>query len=225
MVIVGYFVLIRKAKEDSVSSKRDLKKAFYLFLPVLIAPLIDFIGRNFLTFILPEFFLMIGMFVSILMALRLSDFTLRKIKSISREMKIWRFPLLIFAMFFFLEVFKLSGVAEEISMFSFPLIIFIIFGFFLGFATGRTEVPMSILIPLYFTQFGLTVMPLYDFALIYSATFLGYVITPIHPCVAYSINYFNTNYKDTFKELILPTIICLGFILLAYLLSIPFNQI
>ncbi|MEJ2248403.1 MAG: DUF401 family protein [Candidatus Lokiarchaeota archaeon] len=225
MFIVGYFTMIRKTKEKIVNHTRDIKGALYLLIPVLIAPLIDFLGRTFVPFIIPEAFLLVGLIISIGIGLWMAGFSLLKVKTISKEMKIWRFPLLIIGMFLFLNVFKSSRVAIEISALSFPLIIFIIFGFFLGFATGRTEVPMSILIPLFFVQFGFSVMPLFDFSLIYTATFLGYLITPIHPCVAYSINYFNTNYKETLKELLLPTIICLGIVFLVYFLSIPFNQI
>ncbi|MHA1509806.1 MAG: DUF401 family protein, partial [Promethearchaeota archaeon] len=78
------------------------------------------------------------------------------------------------------------------------------------------QVPFSILIPIYLIQNGITTMILMDFVFLYCATFLGYLITPIHPCLAYSINYFKTDYKSAFKQLIIPTIICFSMVLACY---------
>jgi len=94
--------------------------------------------------------------------------------------------------------------------------------FILGFSTGRAQLPLTILIPIYLTQYGLTVFPIFDFVLIYSATFLGYIITPLHPCVSYSYQYFKTNYKDAFKYLALPTFISFVVMLLLSLITFLF---
>ena len=110
-------------------------------------------------------------------------------------MKVWRFPLLIVSMFLFLEVFIASGVPDQIASVDLPFILFLILAFILGFATGRAQLPFTILIPIYLTQYGLTVFPIFEFALLYSVTFLGYIITPLHPCVSYTYQYFKTSYK------------------------------
>ena len=65
-------------------------------------------------------------------------------------------------------------------------------GFFLGFATGRVQLPSTILIPIYLSQYAIGSMPVFEFALLYFAVFMGYISTPIHPCVAYSLKYFKT---------------------------------
>ncbi|MHA2129968.1 MAG: DUF401 family protein, partial [Promethearchaeota archaeon] len=62
----------------------------------------------------------------------------------------------------------------------------ILIGFFLGFATGRIQLPVSIVIPIYLAQFTALTMPLIDFVFIYASISLGYLITPLHPCVSYS---------------------------------------
>jgi hypothetical protein len=83
----------------------------------------------------------------------------------------------------------------------------ILLGFFLGFATGRIQLPISILIPIYLVQFTTPTMPLLDFIFIYTSISLGYLITPIHPCVSYSTEFFETNFLKVVKILGKPIII------------------
>lgn len=150
--------------------------------------------------------------------MKFANMRLISIKNLAKKMKIWRFPLLILAMFWFLNVFIRSGVAEEIGSLNLSFILFIFFGFSLGFATGRILVPLTILAPIYLVQFTVSTMPLMEFIFLYYSVFLGYIITPIHPCVAYSTNYFETNYKDVAKRLAIPTFLCFGLLLSLYTL-------
>lgn len=216
MMIVGYFALLRQVEKKEEKNIRDLKRVFINLIPIVIAPIIDFFGRTFLNFSIPEIFLLIGLFLSIWIALKFAEMPFSSIKSIAKKMKVWRFPLLILAMFLFLEIFIKSGVPEDIGALELPFIILICTGFFLGFALGRVQLPISILIPIYLIQYALTSMPLLDFVFLYFATFLGYLITPLHPCLAYSIQYFKTNYKDAFKSIGIPTFICFGLSLIIY---------
>jgi len=218
MVFIGYFILVKNLKTNENPSERDLKKVFHNMIPIIIAPLIDFIGRTFFKVVIPEIFLLIGLIVSLGIALKFANMKITSIKNIAKKMKIWRFPLLIFAMFWFLDVFIRSGVAEEIGSLNLSFILFILLGFFLGFATGRIQLPISILIPVYLSQYITTIMPLMELIFLYCSIFLGYLITPIHPCVAYSTNYFKTNYKNVIKHLAIPTFLCFGLFLLLYTL-------
>jgi integral membrane protein (TIGR00529 family) len=185
MWLVGYFTLIKDVSPFSNQGERDLKRAFHNIIPIIIAPIIDFIGRTFFNFSVPEIFLLIALIFSIWIGLRFGGLKLSSIKSIAKRMKIWRFPLIIFSMFIFLEVFILSGAPEEISSLNLSVFLLILIGFFLGFATGRIQLPVSILLPIYLVQNAVIIMPLLDFIFIYVSVSLGYLITPIHPCVAY----------------------------------------
>ncbi|MFX0025877.1 MAG: DUF401 family protein [Candidatus Hermodarchaeota archaeon] len=216
MVSIGYFILVKNVKTNKDSSERDLKKVFHNMIPIIIAPLIDFIGRTFFNQVIPEIFLLIGLIVSLGIALKFANMKITHIKSIAKQMKLWRFPLLIFAIFWFLDVFNRSGVAAEIGGLNLSFILFILLAFFLGFATGRIQLPLSILIPIYLSQYFTTVMPLMELIFLYCSIFLGYIITPIHPCVAYSTNYFKTNYKNVIKYLAIPTFLCFSLLLFIY---------
>ena len=152
MIIIGYFTLLRQVEKTEEINTRDLKRVFINLIPIVIAPIIDFFGRTFLNLSIPEIFLLIGLCLSIWVALKFAEMPFSTIKSIAKKMKIWRFPLLIFAMFLFLEIFIKSGVPEDIGALELPFILLICIGFFLGFALGRVLLPISILIPIYLNQ-------------------------------------------------------------------------
>lgn len=212
MWIVGYYTMVKDLSPFSEQGERDLKRAFHNLLPIILAPIVDFIGRTFFNLQVPEIFLLVGLVFSIWIALRFGKMKFSNVKKISIKMKIWRYPFIIFAMFMFLEVFVLSGAPEEIGSLDLSVFLFILIGFFLGFATGRIQLPISILIPIYLVQYTVFIMPILDFIFIYTSIFLGYLITPIHPCVSYSIEYFNTDFKKVFRILIKP--IMISFIIL-----------
>ncbi|MHA1688359.1 MAG: DUF401 family protein [Promethearchaeota archaeon] len=209
MFFAGYFLLIYSIEGSRENMQRDIRGVIRNLIPLIIAPLIDFLGRTFFPFVFPEIFLIIGLWLSILMAIKLAQFNSEKLIQIIKKMKIWRFPLLILAIFLFLEIFLLSGIPQILGNLHFNLMFLLLIGFGLGFITGRVQLPLSILIPIYLIQNGLASMLLLDFVLLYWSTFLGYLITPVHPCLAYSIDYFKMNYKGSLKHLILPTIICM----------------
>jgi len=223
MAVLGYIFLIRSIPKAEKNNHRDLKRAFRNFIPIIIAPIIDLIGRNiWKDFEYEEVFLVIGLCISLIVGLKFADFEFKRLFKFAKKMRVWRFPLLIMAMFLFLEVFIESGVPEQIASVDLPFTLFLILAFILGFATGRAQLPLTILIPIYLTQYGLTVFPLFEFALLYSVTFLGYIITPLHPCVSYTYQYFKTSYKNTFKYLALPTFISFAIALLLSLITFLF---
>jgi len=207
MWLIGYFTMVKDIPPFLEQGERDLKRAFHNLVPIIIAPIIDLIGRTIFNLYVPELFLLVGLFISIWIALRFGKMNVSNMVSISRKMKIWRFPLIIFSMFLFLEVFILSNAPEEIASVNLSVFLFILIGFFLGFATGRIQLPISILIPIYLVQYSVLTMSLLDFVFIYTSIFLGYLLTPIHPCVAYSTEFFKTDFKNVVKILGKPTLI------------------
>jgi integral membrane protein (TIGR00529 family) len=217
MWLVGYLTLIKDVSPFSELGERDLRRAFHNMIPIIIAPIIDIVIRVAFDPRIPEIFLCISLIFSIGLALRFGNMKISNIKNISKRMKIWRFPLIIFAMYIFLEVFELSGAREEIGSLNLSVFLLILIGFLLGFGTGRILLPVSILIPIY----GLTI-PFLDLIFIYVSISIGYLITPIHPCVTYSTDYFETDFKKVVKVLgkpiLISFIILIGFYWLFFLL-------
>ena len=223
MVFVGYFTLLKPVDKSKESTNRNLKQVFHNLIPLIIAPIIDFLGRLFFPISFPELFVFIGLIISISIALKFAKMNIFNIKEISRKMKVWRFPLLIISMFLFLSIFLESGVPEQISALNLPFALFISIGFILGFTTGRVQLPSSILIPIYLVQNLVLPMPIIDFVFLYFAIYLGYLITPLHPCLAYNINYFKTNYIKSFKHVVIPTFICFGILYAVFSLMLLIN--
>ncbi|MEO0185312.1 MAG: hypothetical protein ABIL20_05895, partial [candidate division WOR-3 bacterium] len=50
---------------------------------------------------------------------------------------------------------------------------------------------------------------LIDFALIYTGIFFGYVISPVHPCISVTCEYFARDIKGSLKLLTPPALIVL----------------
>jgi len=45
------------------------------------------------------------------------------------------------------------------------------------------------------------------FAVTYFAVFLGYILTPIHPCISVSVEYFRTSMGPFLRRMIVPATI------------------
>ncbi len=231
MIIIGYITLLRnnlkKEKENG-----DMEAFFHNLKPIIIAPIIAITTEIILATDLVSqyddqliegirnFAFALGLFMSVVLAMKYAGYKRKQIPELAKEIKFWRFPLLISAMYFFLEVFGGSDVPEFIGNLNMSMALYIIIGFFLGFATGRVQLPISILFPIYMAQYAFNILPLFDFVLIYCAVFMGYICTPVHPCISLSIEYFETDFKQSGKPLFKPTIIGLGLIYIVYILSL-----
>ena len=85
--------------------------------------------------------------------------------------------------------------------------------FALGFMTGRMITPAGIVFPIYLTKFG-AVSPS-TFALIYFGIFLGYVLTPVHPCISLTTESLDVELKDYIRAVLPPVAVGLFVGLLA----------
>lgn len=225
MIVIGIFFLIHPIEDASTGESRNLKIVFRNILPIIIAPIFDVLGRYFFHVDVPEVFMLTGLILAVFLSMILANINIKDINPIDRatftsvvkKSSFWKYPLLIYAMKFYIYVFSESGMDSFIGALEMNFFIFIFLGFFLGFATGRTEIPGPIIIGVYLSQFGLQQMPLFEFSLLYFAIFLGYVLTPIHPCVAYSLKYFKRSFSDILLDLAKPIIACLIIILLVSL--------
>lgn len=204
-LILGYVFLLRR-----VHGRIDYEDAFslkHLLIPlsiVLIAPVLDFSLKRFLHLPVKELATLTGVAAALIVSILVSRRRLDLLR-IARKMKPWNFTLIIIGMFVFLNIFKASNAASLIGSIPLPpLTLCVVTGFLLGVATGRIILPSSIILPVYLTHGMITPV---TFAIIYSSIFFGYVISPVHPCVGVSIEYFNVSLKDFLRLLIIPTLI------------------
>uniref|UniRef100_A0A7V0Z6M9 DUF401 family protein n=1 Tax=candidate division WOR-3 bacterium TaxID=2052148 RepID=A0A7V0Z6M9_UNCW3 len=208
---------------SKVEGKLSYKEAFSLknlLIPlfiILVAPIMDFLSRSFQIFSIKEIGTLIGVGTGFILSIILTPVNIN-LKQVFIKMKPYRFSFIIIGLFYFLNVFKVSGIDRFIAGIPFPpLLLCIIAGFILGVGTGRVLLPSSIIFPIFLISNHITLL---DFSLIYTGIFFGYVVSPVHPCLSVTCEYFSTKLKGTLKLLIPPAIIILVIVLLVAILSI-----
>jgi integral membrane protein (TIGR00529 family) len=210
-IAVGYLTLLRGIPNDRLQSSTSLRRALTPLGAILIAPLIDYVLKHALSLPVPELATVIGVGAS----LALAGWGLSRAgwRGAIRGAKPWRFGLIILGMFAYLGVFQASGVSGLIASLPLPpQALTVGVGFVLGFLTGRIQAPLSILIPVYLAKFG-NLGP-WAFAISYFAVYLGYIISPVHPCLVVSVEYAKTTLGATIKTLLAPTALALSAVVL-----------
>ena len=214
---IGWFFFLR-----GVEGKITYRGQFSirnLLLPlgiILLAPLLDFLLQR--TASVHKSFgpgvegwtTVIAVSCSLVLALLLSDLSWNDIRGISKSMAPWNFSLMIIGMFIFFNIFKASGIPELMASLAFSEPVLCLVSFFLGAATGRIQLPTSVVIPTYLSMVGGNPMNPVVFAFIFFSTLLGYFMSPVHPCVSVSVEYFGVRIGDYLKAMALPTFIALA---------------
>ena len=212
MSVLGYFILLRNI--DNKTEKQKQVNSRKLLIPVfviVIAPIVHLLGIVFFKDVIQEIPLLIGVSLSLCFATLATKLNLSDMKKIALKMKPWNFALIIMGMFLFLNIFKASETSRVIAEASFSKTFLTVgIGFLLGFTTGRVQVPISIILPIYLVQFGPNTMTPVAFAIMFFAIYQGYIISPVHPCVAVTLTYFNTDLKEMYKLLSIPALTCLA---------------
>ncbi len=206
---LGYVFLLRR-----VSGKLTQTGSFSLIglmvplLIILIAPILDLVLKRTAALPYTEIGTVAGVLVSLFMSTIIGKIRLPQFGLIVLKARPWKYVSIIVAMFAFLNVFTTSGVPERIGAMSLPpVLLCIVIGALLGLITGRIQAPMSIVVPIYVTTYGAMSAPV--FAVTYFAIFLGYILTPIHPCISVSLEYFKTSLGEFIRRLAVPTVTAL----------------
>jgi integral membrane protein (TIGR00529 family) len=204
---LGYLFLLRKAHGKASYNERFSGRELAIpLLIILAAPLIDLVLKKTLPLPYPEIGTAVGVTVSLALGVAFSRSGLKDLLAIYRKMRPHYYAGIIFAMFFFLRVFEASGAPERIAALSLPpIVLCVVIGFLLGLITGRIQTPISIVVPIYLTTHVAVSGP--AFAVTYFAIYLGYLISPIHPCVSVSLEYFSVAMPVFLKRMAVPVAI------------------
>ncbi len=207
-LLLGYLFLLKDIQGDnSYVSDFDAKKLAIPLSVILAAPILDLLLINIFEDVMKELPLVIAVCVSLFLAFYFGGLGVKDIKTVAKKMEPWNFFLIIIAMFTFLNVFKASDAPSLIAELSVSkTVLIVVIGALLGFVTGRVQVPVSIIVPIYLTKYGETAMTPVAFAFIYFSIFMGYMVSPVHPCVSVSLEYFDSTLKNFFKTLVPPAV-------------------
>jgi len=214
---LGYlFFLVKISDKHTHKSDFSLRGLLIPISILMVAPVIDFAIQRAFILKYKSISTLVGVLMSLILAVRLSPKRINYRKIITK-MRPWEFGAIILGMFIFFNIFKVSPIADRIAGIEVsPITLSIWGGFLLGFATGRVQLPASIILPIYLTKSGN--MSGFVFSLIYVSIFFGYVISPVHPCVAITVSYFKTSMMGFIKKCILPVaIIMLIVVILTYI--------
>ncbi len=200
-MLLGYGFLLRGISGRVGSNNRFSLRGLLVPLGIILAaPAIDLLLKNTVASLHPPVTTAIGVTVSLVLAIGVGRLTVPDLRHIASKMKPWKFSLIILAMFIFLNIFKVSGApALFADLHLSPVLLGIVGGFLLGLITGRLQTPVSIIVPIYITQHG--AMSSAAFAVIYFAIYLGYVVSPVHPCISVSLEYFDTSLRSFLRAM------------------------
>jgi integral membrane protein (TIGR00529 family) len=217
-VALGYFFFLRSVRgRMEYEEKFSLKKLLTPLTVIVIAPVLDFLIKTLFPRLIEEAATLVGVATSLTLVIVFGRIGLKEFRQIFRKSKPWDFALIIIGMMVFYNVFKASsipGLIAEVRIT--PEILCVVVGFLLGFTTGRIQLPAAIITPLFVTKFGAMSTPV--FALMFFSIFLGYVLTPVHPCVALSAKFFRVDIKDFFKEVVPPVLIAFAISFILFLI-------
>jgi uncharacterized protein len=213
-LLLGYVFLLRRIDGQLVRlGPFSLAGLLVPLSVILIAPLIDLVLKYTVALPYTEIGTAAGVLSSLVLAIAICRPSGRELRSVILKAKPWKFAAIILAMFAFLEVFQASGLPDRIAAMTLPpLVLCVVIGFALGLITGRIQAPMAIVVPIYISTYGS--FSTAAFAVTFYAVFLGFILTPIHPCVSVSLEYFKTPLSSFLWRLAGPAIVGLGAALL-----------
>lgn len=213
--ILGYIFFLRK-----IGGQMAYDNAFStvgLLVPlsvILTAPVLDFVIKR--VFAVDVLATLIAVVTAQILSMLMGRMRVN-LAGVARTMKPWNFALIIVGMFLYLHIFQSSDI--KVLMASLPLdpdTLAVSGGFLLGLLTGRVQLPASIVLPVYLATSGSMAPGV--FALVYTAIFFGFVMSPVHPCLVVTGEYFGVPLKAIVYRLAIPSVLMAALTLIISLL-------
>ncbi len=211
LAIIGYVFLLRHVKGNLQSKEKfKLTRVMTPIGIILAAPAMHIILTTVVPGLQNEIALLIAVLTSIFFAIWIGKLKLKKIVPIAKKMQPWKYFLIIIGMFLFLNIFKATDIDHMISKIVFCKTFLVVgIGFVMGFITGRTQMPFGIILPIYLARFQVDTISYLTFSVMFFSIFMGYLISPIHPCISVSMEFFDVNIKTFMKTLIPPVFVAM----------------
>ncbi len=205
--LIGYITLLRRVEDKMEYTDTFSLAGLLVPLGIIVAaPAIDLLLKTVFSLPYAEIGTAVGVMVSLVIAMVKGRIGGSALREINRKMQPWKYAALILAMFLFLNTFTASGAPQVLAELDLPpVILCIVIGFILGVITGRIQAPIAIVVPVFMTTHG--AITLAAFAVTYFAVYLGYVISPVHPCVSVSLEYFSVSIGRFLRRMALPVAI------------------
>jgi integral membrane protein (TIGR00529 family) len=209
-LVLGYLFFLRRVNGRVVNEGSfSFSQLTIPLMVILSAPALDFILKR--LFHIGSLATLIGVSTALVLSILFSRAKIDML-DIAKRMKPWNFALIIVGMFLYLYIFQASPAGAVIAALPLPpLILAVTAGFALSLLTGRVQLPASIIFPVYMGAVGAVTAPI--FAIIYMAVYFGYIISPVHPCLVVTCEYFRVPIRAMVARLAAPTLVVLVFVL------------
>lgn len=209
-IVLGYWFYLRQVHGTLVHERLFSARELVLPLAVILsAPVLDFTLKR--LFGLGNLATLIGLTTAFTIGMLVSRAKFDLV-AVTKRARPWNFVILIIGMFLYMNIFMASDTRYLIAALPLPpLLLALVAGFAVGFGTGRVDLSASIIFPIYMAG-AQTVSPPY-FALIYVAVFFGYMISPVHPCLVVTGEYFHVPVREIMRRHVLPTAAVMGIVL------------
>ncbi len=212
MFILGYiFILPKMGKEEHkvteiINKDASIRK---LLLSILSAPILHIMLTTTVLKGMEQFSFFISMMTAVSITVVTNKLSLKEIILFVRKSKIENFSLLFLCLLFFLNTIKqYEGFQTVFGTFVPAPVLMGVLGFILSYVTGRIEIALSIVFPLIFAAYIDFQFTTLYFVYIYFSLFAGYLISPLHPCMVFTLEYFESSYfrvmRYIFPLLLLP---------------------
>ena len=150
--------------------------------------------------------LVIGVSFGMVLAIAFGGTDFRAFGQVVRRMKPWVFLLLIIMIFFFLHVFQASPLPGIIASLQLPhSFMLVVVSAAVGLITARVAAGMSLMLPIIVAKWG--ALDYVSFSILYFSVFMGYVISPLHPCVLVTLEFYGCSMKRFYRRFWLPGVI------------------
>ena len=211
MIVLGWIFLLKGIKGNLPSQKHLNYKALFTPIGIIIAaPLTHLLLMTLFPDILTEIPLIIGVSISLILAMLFGKMKPLDLIAVIKKMKPLKYFIIIIGMFLFLNIFEASNISAIIATIAISKTFTIVFiAAFLGFVTGRVQMPFAIVLPIFYSRFGADAMSYLIFVIMFFSTYMGYIVSPIHPCVSVSLEFFGSSLKDFYVKLFWPVLISL----------------
>jgi len=221
MILLGYVFQLKYVEEDmEYVGKANLVKLLRPIMLILLPLIIDYTIKRFFTIEPGDMVLFFAVLVTTILAIGIGKMDRQQLRFVTIGSKFWKFILLMITMFMFIDVFSVSGVGNKISSLNVPMVVLcVLIGFLLAFVTGRTQLSASVVIPSYLAATSMSSMPLIVFATTFVGIFLGYLISPLHPCISVSLEYFDVKLDDAIKKMTPQTLVALAITIVVFIIS------
>ncbi len=194
--IVGLYFVAKFSGGKGGKGKGNYRGLIPILIPVSIATPLSFYTSTYIAFLTA---LPLGIFASLFIAEKKSFDMIKKGISVN-------LALAIFGIMFLKNIILDTGATEiiysHLSTFNHILVISLL-SFTIGLLTAHNLASVGILYPIlspFINDISLV-------SLLYITSFMGYLISPIHPCVVLTYEYFKPKFTTLYKLMLPPTIL------------------